>query len=207
MVVLLFCLMNTTSCKQFIISCNYVLCFQKNRNKISINFDQLKVGMQLCFPRAAYNHHGIVTNVCHKTKTYEIIHMTGDKDTIMDKQINGIAEPRKERKSVEDDELRFEFYEYGEHSIDRIFRKVHKIPDVDQSGSLVSKRARLLFEAFQILKQNANYQLLSFNCEHFASYCATGLAFCKQKDMIAMTENTLVTAILDQKYVLFGFIS
>lgn len=175
----------------------YVLCLQRKRNEIPINdFDQLKVGMQLCFPRSAYNHHGIVTSVCNKTNTYETIHMTDDKDSIMDKQITVIAEPRKEIKRIEDDELLF--YDYGEHSIDRIIRKVHKIPDVNESESLVSKRAQLLFDAFQILKQDANNQLLSFNCEHFANYCATGLAFCNQKDEFAMTD-TLVTAILDQK--------
>lgn len=176
-----------------------VIFLQSKRQKMPkiADIQKLKVGMQVGFSRAAYNHHGIVSNVYATGNSYEIIHMTGDKDTLMDKQFHGIAEIRKEKKYFDDKGMTF--YDYGESSLDRIFRSVHAIGDDNSVESIVSKRACFLYEAFQTFRNEVYYKMFSFNCEHFASYCATGLAFCKQKDGLAMKENTLATAILDKK--------
>ncbi|CAC5362776.1 unnamed protein product [Mytilus coruscus] len=154
--------------------------------------------MQVSFPKSGYKHHAIVTNVVRKPECYEIIHMTGDAGTILDKNFTGIAEIRKERKYFDaNDEMKF--YDYGEYSIDKIIRNVYKIKDDNEGESIVSKRASLLYDAFNYLRNDIIYNPLTFNCEHLASYCATGLAFCKQKNALVMTENRLVTAILDKK--------
>lgn len=160
--------------------------------------------MQVCFARPVYNHHGIVSNVWPVNNTYEIIHMTGDKDTIKDKQITGLAEIQKEIKDFAADGI--SFYDYGEQSLDRIVKGVLHIWKEDSMGSIVSKRARLLYEASKKFSHEVYYKLLSFNCEHFASYCATGLAFCKQKDRLALTVNTQATTLLDKRQVKFEFI-
>lgn len=158
---------------------------------------ELKVGMQVSFDRIAYNHHGIVSNVWPTKNTYEIIHMTGDKDTIKDKQFNGLAEIRKEIRQFSADGMGF--YDYGEYSLDKIVRQVHKIWVDNSEQSIVSQRAVLLYEASQTFRNDVYYKILSFNCEHFASYCATGLAFCNQKDGLTTKANTLATALLDRK--------
>lgn len=154
--------------------------------------------MQLCFPKSKYNHHAIVTNVWHKPECYEVVHMTGDFDTFLDIRWKGIAEVRKEKKQFDvNDELRF--YDYGENSIDRVIKKVYNIRNDNASENIVAKRACVLYDAFKFFRKNVYYKLLKFNCEHLASYCATGKAFCKQKDVFVDTENTFASAMLDKK--------
>lgn len=150
--------------------------------------------MHVCFSKSAYNHHGIVTNVMPAKNTYEIIHMTGDKDTLTDKTVFGLAEIKKEIKHFDDDKISY-YYKYNEYSMEEIYRN---IPNETSEENMVLKRAYLLYEAFEIFRFDVYYKLLKFNCEHFASYCSTGLAFCKQQEVIMLTTNLPATTLLDK---------
>lgn len=179
------------------------LYFQQKRNKIPLTnlamFQKnLRVGMQVCFGRPGYKHHGIVSKVSPTECSYEIIHMTGDTDTIFDKQVKGIAEIRRETQSF-DVKDKMKVYDYGECSFDKKIREEHNISCEISNESIVSKRASLLHEAFEMVRDDVYYKMFEFNCEHFACYCATGLAYCKQKEGMAMTENLRATTLLDKK--------
>lgn len=150
--------------------------------------------MHVCFSKLGYNHHGIVTNVMPTKNTYEVIHMSGDKDTVMDKRVFGIAEIKKELKHFDDVVISY-CYEYSEYSMNEIYRSIN---NEKAGGNMVSKRACLLYEAFEIYRYDVYYKTFSFNCEHFASYCSTGLAFCKQKDVFVLTVNLHATTLLDK---------
>lgn len=154
--------------------------------------------MQISYERDLfYNHHGIVTNVWPKKNYYEVINMSADYTTVLDRQ-PGIAELRQERREFDIKE-KISFYDYGEYSIDKILRKIHNIEDGIIGSSIVPKRASLFYQNFKRLRETLAYAMTSFNCEHFASYCATGLAFCKQKELVTKTENLRKTDLLDKK--------
>lgn len=177
----------------------FLFYMQKERLKINVtDINQLKVGVQVSFARPGYCHHGIVTNIWLNKKSYEIIHLTGTTDTILDKHVNGKAEIRKQVKHFNDDKIKV-MYDYGNYSIGEIIRKKHSIGFDNLADMMVLKRASVLYEAFETFKRDIYYNVLSFNCEHFASYCATGLAYCKQQELLTVRENTEYTAFIDKK--------
>lgn len=171
---------------------------QVKRRKTKItDIHMMKKGMQVCIERPLYNHHLIVSNVMPLENRYEIINMTGDLKTIFDEN-QGIAEIRKEVKDFNAND-NMSFYDYGENSIDAIIRKKYNMVEENSIESIVPERASLLHEAFETLRDKLWYNVPSFNCEHFASYCATGLAFCKQKQPVTKKENIVATDFLDKK--------
>lgn len=184
---------------KFTTYCFHFLRIQEKREKTEkiSEIDQLKVGMQISYERDFYKHHGIVTKVWPKQNCYEVINMSGDFKTLIEKQ-PGIAELRRERLEFNTKD-KISFYDYGEYSMDRIIRKVHNIEDGIAEPSIVQLRASLIYQNFVNLREKLAYKIKSFNCEHFASYCATGLAFCKQKEKLTKTENLKATVFLDKK--------
>lgn len=60
------------------------------------------------------------------------------------------------------------------------------------SGEVIKDRAEILYYEFD--RSDVEYNLTKFNCEHFACYCATGVAFSGQTSYV----NDSATNSLDE---------
>lgn len=129
----------------------------------------LKIGLEVAFGRlnlgntSLYKHHGIVTSICNTSRTFEIVELTTN-DGNYSVAISGRGlQPKVVKTSVRFKENHMFYYDYDQYSFP------HEV---------VKERAEMLVRIFD--ESGIVYNLYEFNCEHFASYCATGVAFCRQ---------------------------
>lgn len=131
----------------------------------------LKIGREVSFGRYnvgnnyAYKHHGIVTSICKASQTFEIVELTA-KGTAgnFSMAISGSClKPKIMKNSIHFQESHLFYYDYSSFSF---------------SEEIIKERAEMLVRIFD--KSGIDYKLYEFNCEHFTSYCATGVAFSRQ---------------------------
>ncbi|VDI03580.1 Hypothetical predicted protein [Mytilus galloprovincialis] len=129
--------------------------------------DDLQIGMEIAFGRMKfadgsyiYKHHGIVIKISETCNRFEIVELRAT-ESAFNTCLAVLC--RNSRPSVQRKTLKFHdnlyYYDYQKISFSR---------------KLVKKRAKKMVLIFD--KSGVEYNLTKFNCEHFACYCATGLA-------------------------------
>lgn len=134
---------------------------------------QLKEGTELIVAIANKTHHAVVTDVCHIKKSFEVIHLTC---VNVEK---GYADCQKLIMKFPSEN--YSMYDYGALSIG--------------NGNVIKLRACILYKMFHTLNMLKDLKYNVFNCDHFASYCITGLAYSK----LLKTHNENATKMLDRK--------
>lgn len=133
--------------------------------------NNLKIGLEVAFGKIkigdsfAYKHHGIVTQICNFSNTFEIVELTAT-DTpgnFLSAISSSRLEPRIVKNCVHFEAQHLFCYDYSNCAF---------------SDDVIKERAEILFRIF--CRSGVPYNLYGFNCEHFASYCATGVAFSGQ---------------------------
>ncbi|CAC5388687.1 unnamed protein product [Mytilus coruscus] len=153
--------------------------------------------MEISFKRLmGYKHHGVVTSIWLDNDSFEMINLTGDSSSFFSSGARK-AIPIKETCEFSDITTAY-FYDYGEYSIDKRI----PVPEDDETSatlSIVALRADILYAIYRKITR-IRYDVRSFNCEHFASYCVTGVAFCNQTSAVLEWHiNTDATEILDKE--------
>ncbi|CAC5367745.1 unnamed protein product [Mytilus coruscus] len=154
--------------------------FKKNRRKgvyikimgkREIKFDvekHLKIGMEVAIGRIRfgrnkymYKHHGIIIKICKIKEFFEIVSLSAE--GIFAAVAGRNLEPKIETTRIMFNTKDLFFYDYSSFSF---------------GNTTIRKRVKMLISLFA--RSGLKYNLRKFNCEHFASYCATGLAFSRQ---------------------------
>lgn len=139
----------------------------KKEKKLDVKKD-LMIGLEVAFGRMKvnkrfiYKHHGIIINICFVSSTFEIVELLGDGNAYRAVSCSSLK-PIVATTSVSFEEGDLFYYDYSQYSF---------------PYELIKDRAELMLQIFD--KSKVQYQLYSFNCEHFASYCSTGMAFSRQ---------------------------
>lgn len=110
-----------------------------------------------------YKHHGIVINIDYISQMFEIVELVADNPTFAVSAVSGQSLKACIKKtSVPFTEKHIFYHQYRTHF----------------SQQIIKVRAEMIFRIFHVC--DLRYNLYQFNCEHLASYCATGLAFSEQ---------------------------
>ncbi|CAC5366368.1 unnamed protein product [Mytilus coruscus] len=148
-------------------------------------FKDLKIGLEVAFGRMKiarnnyiYKHHGIIINIYDISGKFEIVELTATDTTanISAAVLSKNIKPRIEKKIIKFKDDIF-YYDYDSLSF---------------SNEVIKERAEMMVLIFD--RSEVEYNLTKFNCEHFACYCATGLAFSGQTSY----ENIDATETLDK---------
>lgn len=165
-------------------------CFQdKFKREIKLDVKKhLKIGLEVAVGKMRfygrkgyiYKHHGIVTNICDITETFEIIELTapGSSVNFFPALSRSSLQPKVVKSSIKFTTENLFYYQHTNVCVN------HKI---------IKERAESMFHLFESC--GVKYHLYKFNCEHFASYCATGMAYSKQSSY----SNIDATATLDKR--------
>lgn len=147
----------------------------------------LDVGMHIIIKE---KHHGIITNVWPERSTFEFIHLTGD---VMSHDGDWVVGCGRSKSSCQKLIMKFadeeiSYFDYGSQSADKKIK-----PD---KSILKKNRAQTLYQVFHRFT-DMKYDINNFNCEHFASYCVAGWAYCRKQ---RNPHNENATKWLDNKY-------
>jgi hypothetical protein len=142
-----------------------------------ISVDEIEEGDHIVFSGAVYDHHGIVVSRLSGTDEIEIVEAT---NSIVGATL-GIffGGKAKIQRSVK----RFNF------ATDNIRVVVYRYPDSKEN---VIRRALDFVSEGGSNRNKFKYNLLSNNCEHFATFCATGKEFSIQIRKFAMIASIFV---------------
>lgn len=127
----------------------------------------IKVGFEVSYGRLGYKHHAVVVSIDETEQVYEIIHLSGDStDSFMASvsSRDGKSAPIRTAKSI--NETNNEKTYYYTHDESMLF-----------GPTVITERAIALIPLFKAI--DVDYSLRKFNCQHFSSYCITGIPFCK----------------------------
>lgn len=147
----------------------------------------LAVGMHIFIKE---KHHGVISNVWPERGTFEFIHLAGD---VMSHNGEWVVGGGRSQSSCQKLIMKFKdeeisYFDYANHSVDKK-RKTDE--------SILNKiRAQTLYQVSHKFK-DMQYDINNFNCEHFATYCVAGWAYCKKQ---RHPHNENATKWLDSKY-------
>ncbi|CAC5398090.1 unnamed protein product [Mytilus coruscus] len=138
---------------------------------IVTNIENIKVGSEISYGRWGYKHHAVVVEVDPETDKYKIIHLSGDSNDsskASSSSGDGKAKPKSEWMTMTDTKKDKSFY--YDYKTDGTA--------ISFESDVIIGRAEALMKAFSG-SAGMNYHLRKFNCQHFASYCVTGVPYCK----------------------------
>ncbi|CAC5417525.1 unnamed protein product [Mytilus coruscus] len=156
----------------------------KKEKKIYATTD-FKIGLEVAFGRLClskdqfiYKHHGIITNICDCTNQFEIVELTAnDTPGVFSAAISSRnMRPKIMKQFIPFDEPDLFCYDYKHLSF---------------SNEIIKERTELVFRTFS--QSGLQYNLKTFNCEHLASYCTTGVAFSKQIPIVEINKDATET--------------
>ena len=163
--------------------------YYKKVRKDNVQIQSLIPGTHISYPRVAdaYRHHAIfveVVSIDQYDVTYKVIHLNGTGSEFLNKLSGGTGDVpsiRLEKRSIEE-HGKFWSYDYTKAGY-----------DADVLDMLCISEKETLRRAKQCLNETPGqfetYNLISSNCEHFASYCTVELAICKQHPKLTHTED------------------
>ncbi|XP_052083874.1 uncharacterized protein LOC127721233 isoform X2 [Mytilus californianus] len=162
--------------------------YKNYKRKFNLDVEKhLKIGLEVGVGKIpiyknkyTYIHHGIVITISKINKTFEMVALTGGHKTIPS-LIGKNIEPVIETTSIKFTSKDLFYFDYN-HLSDK---------DVN-----IKNRAEALVSLF--VKSGVKYNLREFNCDHFASYCSTGLAFSGQRNRVNWEATYKLDKILEQ---------
>ncbi|CAC5406764.1 unnamed protein product [Mytilus coruscus] len=133
--------------------------FFKTSNKRVYNIRQLKKGDHVKYKRELYSHHAVVVDVYPENQTYKVIHFTGEKKS-------GIpAEIKEEVFHFDFDKIILIHYRYGRLNRSETVKRAYRLLKLQDEMRVI-------------------YDILTNNCEHFATWCITGEAKSQQVNKV-----------------------
>ncbi|XP_071139815.1 uncharacterized protein [Mytilus edulis] len=158
------------------------------KRKFNLDVEKhLKIGLEVGVGKIpiyknkyTYIHHGIVITISEINKTFEMVALTGGHKTIPS-LIGKNIEPVIETTTIKFTSKDLFYFDYNQLS---------------DKAVTIKKRAEALVSLF--VKSGVKYNLREFNCDHFASYCSTGLAFSGQMNRVNLEATDKLDKILEQ---------
>lgn len=136
-------------------------------DKIEVNSaDELNIGDHVIWHRRIYDHHGIVTNKTDGGQ-FQVTEAVNTVSGFFSAPIVGGDMASLKQSCIE--------FDFRENRVSRADYKTHRLPKL-VTASLATK----IYDESTRRPRLYNYNLITNNCEHFASFCATGKMYSLQ---------------------------